>query len=81
MACVSFMDAQLGDILSELNALGLAHNTVVAFHGDVRLTIVTIGRSVSIVVFESVGLTFCAICLTAWVESRRGKYLEKDDNL
>ena len=39
MACVSFMDSQLGDILSELNALGLASNTVVAFHGDVRLTI------------------------------------------
>jgi hypothetical protein len=35
----SFMDAQLGDILSELNALGLASNTVVALHGDVRVAI------------------------------------------
>jgi iduronate 2-sulfatase len=33
-ACVSFVDAQVGRILAELDALGLSENTIVVFWGD-----------------------------------------------
>jgi iduronate 2-sulfatase len=33
-ACISFMDAQLGRVLAELRALGLADNTIVVLFGD-----------------------------------------------
>lgn len=33
-ACVSFMDAQVGRVLDELEQLGLADNTIVSFYGD-----------------------------------------------
>lgn len=33
-ACVSYMDAQVGKVLAELDALGLADNTVVVLWGD-----------------------------------------------
>lgn len=33
-ASVTWMDAQVGRVLDELDALGLANNTIVSFHGD-----------------------------------------------
>lgn len=33
-ACVSYMDAQVGKVLEELETLGLAENTIVVFWGD-----------------------------------------------
>lgn len=33
-ACTSFMDAQVGKVLNELNKLGLANNTIIVFLGD-----------------------------------------------
>jgi arylsulfatase A-like enzyme len=33
-ACVSYMDAQVGKVLDELETLGLAENTIVVFWGD-----------------------------------------------
>jgi arylsulfatase A-like enzyme len=33
-ACISYVDAQIGKLLAELNALGLANNTIVVIWGD-----------------------------------------------